>query len=622
MAHRKSRSVVVLAASALAVAAAALFWETTQSGEGGTARRIEHRYHPDPAYYTEKYRPQYHLSPETANMSDPNGMVYFEGEYHQMYQRSGQWGHAISKDLVHWEHRPLALPRDELGDIWSGSAVVDWRDTSGFFGGKPGLVAVFTHFKDGVQSQSIAYSADRGRTWTKYDGNPVIPNPGQKDFRDPKVFWHEPTRRWVMVVSVDQKVWFYRSPNLREWEWTGEFGWGHGSHAAVWECPDLFELPVEGTNETKWVLTVSIGNNAATKGSKAQYFIGRFDGTTFTNDNLPADVLWTDHGKDFYAAITYSDIPKEDGRRIWLGWMSNWRYPFAQPTGKWKGNLSIPRALSLRDIPGEGVRLVQTPIRELEALRGRPVTVKRRTIAAGGPNPLDGVRGNSFELELEWSPKTGHPFGVAFLKGGGQETKLTYDPAAQQLVLDRTNAGVSGFEANFAEAMTAPAKLKDGRIKLRLFVDKTTVEVFANDGEAVLSAIVFPEPTSDGLELFAADGEAVLHRAAFYPMRTIWRDEDPDGKTPLRLWVSPGIVHVEPGETAALAAAIEPAGANQAVRAYSSDEKVAVVRRNEDGSYAVEGVREGKAQITVTDEAGKLSRNVNVFVGDFLRPAR
>jgi len=603
----------------IGAAAAAILWNQGGiRGEVGTAP-ISFEYNPDPTYYTEKYRPQYHLSPETANMSDPNGMVYFEGEYHQMYQRSGQWGHAVSNDLVHWEHLPLAIPRDELGDAWSGSAVVDWNDTTGFFGGKPGLVAIFTHFKAGVQSQSIAYSADKGRTWTKYAGNPVIPNPNVKDFRDPKVFWHEPTRSWVMIVSVDQKVWFYNSPDLKKWTWTGEFGLGHGSHAAVWECPDLFQLPVEGTGETKWVLTVSIGNNTATKGSRAQYFIGQFDGKTFKNDNLPATVLWTDHGKDFYAAISYADIPADDGRRIWLGWMSNWRYPFAQPTGKWKGNMSIPRALSLRDIPGEGIRLIQTPIAELSMLRGKAQKVKKQTLEPGD-NPLEAIKGTSFELELEFTPKSEAAFGVKFLQGTGQETVLSYDPKSAQLSLDRTKSGDSSFEAGFAEVMTTPLRPKNGRIMLRLFVDATTVEVFANDGEAVFSAIVFPDPTSNRLELFTTQGEVTLNKAVYYSMRSIWRDENPDGTTPLRLLTSPGILRLDEGEAAVVTAAIEPLSANQTVSVKSTDEAVARVEMNEDGTATVTGGKEGKAQIEVVSRNGELSSSLNVFVGGFLAP--
>lgn len=473
-------------------------------------------------YYNEKYRPQYHLSPERGQMSDPNGMVFFAGEYHQFYQYTGKWGHAVSRDLLHWEHLPVALNKDLLGDIWSGSAVVDWRDTSGFFGGQPGLVAIFTHFKEGVQSQSLAYSSDKGRSWTKYAGNPVIPNPGLKDFRDPKVIWHEPTQAWVMAVSVDQTIRFYTSPDLKEWTMQSEFGAGEGSHDAVWECPDLFELPVEGqAGQTRWVLTVSIGNNPRTNGSTAQYFIGTFDGKTFKNGNKPSDVLWTDYGKDFYAAVSYSDIPKEDGRRIWVGWMSNWRYPFDMPTWSWKGNMSLYRELKLRDVPGEGLRLVQEPVREYGSLRGQLVRLKPQTIAAGR-NPASELKGSSFEWELEWALRDDRPFGVKVGVGNGQETVIRIDPKAGQIALDRTKSGTADFEPGFAETMTAPLQIRDGTVKLRVFMDVSTIEAFANDGETVLSAILFPDSGSDGLELFA-EGKVELKKAIYYPMRTIWK---------------------------------------------------------------------------------------------------
>ncbi|WP_372630197.1 GH32 C-terminal domain-containing protein [Cohnella sp.] len=573
----------------------------------------DYTFNADPAYYTEKFRPQYHLSPETGNMSDPNGMVFFEGEYHQFYQHSGQWGHAVSKDLIHWEHLPLAIARDELGDIWSGSAVADWKDTSGFFGGKPGLVAIFTHFKHGLQSQSIAYSTDKGRTWVKYEGNPVIPNPNVKDFRDPKVLWHEPSQSWVMVVSVDQKVWFYRSPDLKHWEHSGEFGLGHGSHAAVWECPDLFELPVEGTGEKKWVLTLSIGNNAATKGSRAQYFIGTFDGKTFKNDNKPAVTLWSDFGKDFYAAVSYSDIPAEDSRRIWLGWMSNWRYPFAMPTGAWKGNMSIPRVLKLRDIEGEGVRLVQEPIEELDSLRGKPVKIGKAKLTEGN-NPLADVQGISYELDATFDVIDDKPFGALVRVGqDGQQTAIRYEPQTGELVLDRTKSGVSDFEANFAERMSAPVKPKDGAVKLRVYVDDTTVEVFANDGEVVLTAIVFPEPTSAGVALFS-EGETKLRDAVYYPMRTVWRDEDPNSDKPLRIALSPSILRVKAGETGRLSAAVLPFAASQDIVWESTDPSVAEIAAGEDGIAAVKGLKAGQATLKAVSKDGNASHSLNVFV--------
>lgn len=583
-----------------------------QTGEDEQQKPPAFEYSTDPNYYTQLFRPQYHLSPESGNMSDPNGMVYFEGEYHQFYQNSGQWGHAVSTDLLHWTHLPVALVRDPLGEIWSGSAVVDKNDTSGFFGGKPGLVAIFTHFQNGTQSQSIAYSSDKGRTWTKYEGNPVIPNPGLKDFRDPKVIWHEPSKSWVMVVSADNRVLFYSSKDLKKWEQTGEFGADQGSHAAVWECPDLFELPVSGTDQKKWVLTVSVGNNEQTKGSTAQYFIGSFDGRTFTNENNPSDVLWTDYGKDFYAAISYSDIPAEDGRRIWLGWMSNWRYPFAMPTEPWKGNMSVPRALTLKDVPGEGLRLIQQPVKELETLRGSAVTVTDQKVAPGG-NLFSGMKGTSYELDTEFAVGSESPFGIKVRTGPGQETVIRYDPKALELAVDRTKSGESSFEQGFAEAFAAPLKPEEGKIRLRIFVDESTLEVFGNDGRVVFSSLIFPSATSNGVELFA-DGDGItLNRADFYPMRSVWRNEDPSGSTPLRIVADKYSLDVPLNGTGMVRANVLPLSSPQQLKWESGDPSVAEVRSEQSGAV-VTGKKEGSVEIKALTPDGSVSAVLNVFV--------
>lgn len=567
----------------------------------------------DPNYYTELYRPQYHLSPETGNMSDPNGMVYFEGEYHQFYQNSGQWGHAVSTDLIHWQHLPVALLRDSLGEIWSGSAVVDWKDTSGFFDGKPGLVAIFTHFKGGLQSQSIAYSADRGRTWTKYEGNPVIPNPGLKDFRDPKVFWYEPSKSWTMVVSVDNKVRFYSSPDLKKWEMTGEFGADQGSHAAVWECPDLFELPVEGTKEKKWVLAVSIGNNPATKGSTAQYFVGSFDGKNFKNENEPSKVLWTDYGKDFYAAVSYSDIPESDGRRICTGWMSNWRYPFNMPTDPWKGNMSVPRVLTLKDVPGEGLRLAQQPVKEMEALRGKPAEIPAQELKKGS-NPFSSLLGTSYELDAAFNVDDSAEFGIKVRKGAGQETVISYNAASSTLTVDRTKSGDSSFEPGFAEKVEAPLKPENGTVKLRLYVDESTLEVFSGDGTTVISSIIFPSATSSGLELYLSKGSVKLESAALYPMKSIWRDEAADGTEPLRVVLNKSSLDVPVGGSAQAVAAVLPYTAPQKLVWESSDETVAKVVSDGGTTAVIKGIKEGQAEIKARTPDGKVYSVLSSFV--------
>ncbi|MDU0205404.1 GH32 C-terminal domain-containing protein [Paenibacillus sp. MAH-36] len=596
-----------------------LVWGVTALliGDGKSKESVEETafsYVKDPTYYTEKFRPQYHLSPETGNMSDPNGMVYFEGEYHQFYQNSGQWGHAVSRDMIHWEHLPVALARDALGEIWSGSAVVDTMDTSGFFGGKAGLVAIFTHFKSGLQSQSIAYSTDKGRTWTKYEGNPVISNPGLKDFRDPKVIWHEQTKSWVMVVSADNRVQFYTSPDLKTWKLASEFGSDQGSHAAVWECPDLFELPVEGTKTKKWVLAVSIGSNNTTKGSTTQYFVGTFDGHTFQNDNPASDVLWTDYGKDFYAAVSFSNIPAKDGRRIWLGWMSNWRYPFAMPTGAWKGNMSIPRELGLKNIPDQGLRLIQEPIHELQTLRGKEVTFAKQQLTAG-VNPFINLKGTTYELISELTVQPNSLVEFQLRKGTEQATKISYDADAKKLTIDRTHSGITSFEKGFAEQMSAPMKLRDGKLKLHFFVDEGSLEVFANDGEAVISSLIFPDATSNRLELTATKGNVTLDNARFYPMGTVWREEDVNSTTPQRVVLNKTTLDVPANGNRSVEASIVPLSGPQELKWTSSDEDIVTVSVTNNGAK-VKGVKAGQAEIKATSQDGTVVSSLQVYVFD------
>jgi len=477
--------------------------------------------------YREPYRPTYHLSAPAGPMSDPNGMVYFEGEYHQCYQYTGRWGHAVSRDLLHWEHLPLALVGDELGDAWSGSAVVDWRDTSGLFGGAPGLVAIFTHYKDGLQSQSIAYSADKGRTWTKYAGNPVLPNPGTKDFRDPKVLWHSETERWVMVVSVDRRVHFYSSPNLIDWTFESEFGENQGSQAAVWECPDLFPLPVDGrADDVRWVLHVSIGDNEETDGSTAQYFVGSFDGRSFANELPSGEARWTDFGRDFYAAVSYSDLPASDGRRIWLGWMSNWMYPFDAPTSPWKGAMSVPRSLALRT-EGGAIRLTQEPIAELKRLRA--TETKLRDIAVHDETLALDYRGIAYELEAVVAWDRVDEFGIRLRTSPGREATVAgFDARSGELYLDRTRSGYSdmqhrtGGPARFAKRFRASRLRESRELKLRAFVDASSVELFFDDGLQVFTTLIYPAAESDGVELFADGGSVVFRELTVYDLNTIW----------------------------------------------------------------------------------------------------
>ncbi len=408
---------------------------------------------------------------------------------------------------------PVALEPDEFGLIFSGSAVVDRDDTSGFFGGEPGLVVIYTNHDEETeeQIQSIAYSTDRGRTWTKYSENPVILNPGIKDFRDPKVIWHEETQRWVLALAAGDRAMFYSSQDLKNWTELSEFGAEDGAHGGVWECPELFRLPVDGDpDDQKWVLLISVNPGAPEGGSGSQYFVGDFDGTTFSNDNPPETELWADYGKDFYAAQAWSDVP--DGRRLWIGWMNNWEYSKEIPTDPWAGSMSLPREVTLTNVPGEGVRLVQTPVAELASLRTPVLELADTSVSSDGSNALSDLSGKTLELLAEFEPGTAREFGFRVRKGeeAEQETAVGYDAENAQLFVDRSDAGPADFGEGFPGRHEAPMKPVDGRVRMRIFVDHASVEVFGNDGVAAITDQIFPNPESEGLELYAEGGEARL----------------------------------------------------------------------------------------------------------------
>ena len=485
------------------------------------------------ATYTEPYRPQYHFSPATNWMNDPNGMVYYDGEYHLFYQHNPfgtrwghmSWGHAVSRDLVHWEHLPVALPEADSIMIFSGSAVVDWNNSSGFGqNGQPPLVTIYTgHYTNqSLQNQQIAYSTDRGRTWTKYENNPVL-DIDEADFRDPKVFWHEPTEQWVMVVvlSVERKAQFYGSKNLKDWTLLSTFG-PAGNADGIWECPDLFELPVENRpGQTRWVLQVDLGREAVAGGSGGQYFVGDFDGTTFTPEH--EDDRWIDYGKDFYAAVSWSDVPESDGRRLWLGWMNNWLYAQDIPTDPWRSAQSLPRSLTLRDVDGEH-HLVHRPVTELERLRGNHHQLDARDIETGTHSLADeGIAGKTLELIATFEPGTAEAFGLKVHTGEGEETLVGYDVRDETVFVNRRRSGHVDFHPTFTDRTVAPVEVnQDGHIRLHMFIDWSSVEVFAGDGLVSLTNQVFPSPDSDGIALYAEDGTARLVSLEVWELGSIW----------------------------------------------------------------------------------------------------
>lgn len=468
--------------------------------------------------YDEPLRPQIHFTPASNFMNDPNGLVYFDGEYHLFYQHNPfgnrwghmSWGHAVSRDLLHWEHLPVALREDSGIMIFSGSVVVDWRDTSGLCGGRPCLVAIYTgHTKD-RQTQNLAFSTDRGRTWTKYRGNPVV-DLGLKDFRDPKVFWHEDTKRWVMVtVLPDQhKVRFFGSPDLRVWEALSDFG-PAGATGGVWECPDLFPLAIEGEPGVfRWVLDVDLNPGGAAGGSGGQYFVGRFDGRTFVNDAAASETLWADYGKDFYATISFSDIPPADGRRIWMAWTSNWQYANETPTSPWRGAQSMPRELALRRTP-LGLRLIQRPVSELTTLRGGgPV------VGVGPSTPLP----MAADISLEIAPGD-DAAGLRLFNGVGEEVVIGATGSPAEVFVDRRRSRAAPFHKDYPGRHAGPLRMADGRVRLRVIVDRSMVEVFAQEGETVITERFFPTRPLTTIE--PLNSQRIVGPVTMWELKGIW----------------------------------------------------------------------------------------------------
>ncbi len=632
----------------------------------------------DTAPYTEPYRPQFHFSPAKNWMNDPNGLVYYDGEYHLFYQYNPfgdkwghmSWGHAVTTDLVHWTHLPVALAEENGVMIFSGSAVVDERNTSGFGkDGKPPMVAIYTGWKPvGFnQAQYIAYSTDRGRTWTKYAGNPVL-DIGSTEFRDPKVFWYEPAKRWIMVLvlAAERRVRFYGSPDLKQWTRLSEFG-PAAAIGGVWECPDLFELPVDGARgQKRWVLGVNINPGGRWGGSAGQYFVGNFDGTTFTLDEPPSaaappkgDVLadfdgttygdweiagtafgtapesgvansgvggdeaqgmltspafklsrpyigfqvgganklnelavnlvvdgqvvrtasgwvgdmldwaswdvrefagkqakiqivdratgggdhilvdritlsdspvlgskdyaqWVDYGKDFYAVVSWNNVPRKDGRRLWIGWVNNWEYGQDVPTSPWRSMMSVPREVRLRKYP-EGIRLVQVPVTEMAKQRRERVSVSNLTVAPGSdPLASKGLKGRALEIVATFEPGTATEFGLKVCKGGSEETLVGYDVAASEGFIDRTRSGKVDFDPRFPGRHAGPLPVEKNRVKLHVFVDWSSVELLGNDGRLSITDMIFPSAGSDRVEAYAKGGSAKLVSLEAWRVESTW----------------------------------------------------------------------------------------------------
>jgi len=489
--------------------------------------------------YDQLYRPQFHFSPREHWTNDPNGLVYFDGEYHLFYQYNPfgdvwghmSWGHAVSRDLMHWQELPVALPEDNGVMIFTGSTVVDERNTSGFCkDGKPCLVAIYTGHtpqtptQAALQTQNVAYSNDHGRTWTTYSGNPVL-NLNMSDFRDPHVFWSNPSRRWIMAVALpnEHKVLFYGSGNLRAWERLSAFG-PAGATGGQWECPILKEIPIVGKpRQTRWVLKVGLNPGGLQGGSGEQYFVGSFDGTRFTNDNPPATTLWTDYGKDCYCALPFNGMPATE-IPVMIGWMSNWQYAAKVPTQPWRGQMTIPRRLQLNETT-EGLRLLQQPVDAVKQLRGSHLAWRGydlKELNRALKEKAD--RWNSFELRSTMRAGAAGELGWRLLAGDGKYTTVGYVDGV--LFVDRIHSGITAFSKDFPARTSAPVPIGREPLELTILVDRSTLEVFAQGGQVAMTNLVYPPPSAQGIELYSTNGRPGRISMDVWELKSTWDGRD------------------------------------------------------------------------------------------------
>ena len=445
----------------------------------------------------ESFRPVYHHTPAYGWMNDPNGMFYKDGLYHLYFQYNPygsvwgnmHWGHSTSTDLMHWKFEGCAIVPDAWGAIFSGSCVVDHENTAGF--GKEAVVAFYTSAKStpwgDIQMQSMAYSLDNGKTFTKYEGNPILTS-SEKDFRDPKVFWYAPGKHWVMILAVGQHMEIYSSVNLKEWKKESEFGAMQGAHGGVWECPDLVEIPVEGTREKKWVLICNLNPGGPFGGSAAQYFVGSFDGKKFVNES-PTQTKWMDWGKDNYATVTWSNAP--DGRCIALGWMSNWQYANNVPTRQYRSANTLARDLTLYRERQE-LYLKSTPSVEVKKARGKKVSIPSFKVSEKHEmvNLFEEKQG-AYEVEIVIQNAGASKIAFCLLNDKGEKVSMYYDLNRKQFVMDRSGSGKVDFSKDFPAVTVAPVNV-DKELTLRLFVDRSSIEAFGEDGKFVMTNLVFP----------------------------------------------------------------------------------------------------------------------------------
>ncbi len=476
--------------------------------------------------YHEQYRPQIHFSPKEHWVNDPNGMVFYEGVYHLFYQYYPggttwgpmHWGHATSSDLVHWEEQPIALYPDSLGYIFSGSAVVDKNNTSGLgANGVVPLIAIYTSHdpvgekagRNNYENQSIAYSLDNGKSWEKYSGNPVLKNPGITDFRDPKVMWYEPGKKWVMTLATKDRVTFFSSPDLKNWKRESEFGKDVGAHGGVWECPDLF--PLNHNGKKIWVLVVNINPGGPNKGSATQYFLGDFDGNKFIPNST--ETKWLDYGPDEYAGITWSNT---GDRKIFLGWMSNWMYANQVPSIKWRSAMTIPRELKIKEAGGK-MYVASEPVAELNKIQSDPVIKENYKVHHSSDLT------NQFKVpcRINFEIKKIKDFTITLSNASGEKLLIGYDKKLNQYFIDRTMAGKADFNKEFAAKHFAPRFSNSSTMNMSLIIDESSVELFTDDGLSVMTEIFFPTKPYNQIKI-ETPKNILFKEIEFINLESIW----------------------------------------------------------------------------------------------------
>lgn len=472
----------------------------------------------------ETYRPVYHHTPVYGWMNDPNGMFYKDGVYHLYFQYNPYgsmwgnmtWGHSTSTDLTHWTYEGTAIVPDAWGAIFSGSCVVDKDNTAGF--GKGAVVAFYTSAKStpwgDVQSQSMAYSLDNGKTFIKYEHNPILTST-ERDFRDPKVFWYAPGKHWVMMLAVGQEMQIYSSDNLKEWKKESSFGAMQGAHGGVWECPDLVEVAVEGSKEKKWVLICNLNPGGPFGGSAAQYFVGSFDGKKFVNES-PTQTKWLDWGKDNYATVTWSNAPA--GRCIALGWMSNWQYANNVPTTQYRSANTLARDLTLYRAGGE-LYLKSKPSPEIKKARAEEKKIS--TFEVKGNYEVASLLADNkgaYEIEMTIENKGTSKIDFSLMNEKGEKVAMYYDVVRKQFVMDRSASGIVGFSRDFPAVTVAPVRNTD-QIHLRLFIDRSSVEAFGEEGEYVMTNLVFPAEPYNRMVFSSDKGSYIVKSMNVYRLQ-------------------------------------------------------------------------------------------------------